>query len=71
MGESMLKENLFTGESQAVPEISPEMLARLKKEDMKQAVVERFRTCNETPAVRTAARRRTRSPYWRPADEEC
>ena len=67
----MLKENTLTGESQIVPEISPEMLAKLKKEDMKQAVVERFRSSNEPPVVRTAARRATRSPYWRPADEEC
>jgi hypothetical protein len=67
----MLKESVLIEESQAVPEISPEMLAKLKKEDMKQAVVERFRGHNQTPAARTIARRGARSPYWRPADEEC
>ena len=67
----MLNESVLTEESQAAPEIGPEMLAKLKKEDMKQAVVERFRRHNETTVGRTAARLRTRSPYWRPADEEC
>lgn len=66
----MLKENVLIEESQAVPEISPEYLAKLKKEDMKQAIVERFRS-SEAPAVRTAARHGARSSYWRPADEEC
>ncbi len=66
----MLKENVLTEESQAVPGISPEFLAKLKKEDMKQAIVERFRS-SETSAVRTTARRGVRSPYWRAADEEC
>jgi hypothetical protein len=63
----MLKESAVMEEIQAVPEISPEYLSKLKKEDMKQAVVERFRTKNEAPA----ARRGIRSAYWRPADEEC
>ncbi|HEY1730279.1 MAG TPA: hypothetical protein VGG15_00930 [Terriglobales bacterium] len=67
----MLKENVLTEESQAVPEISPEYLAKLKKEDMKEAVVERFRSSSETPAVRTAMRRGDRSPQWHSADEEC
>ena len=66
----MLKEGVLIDDSQAVPEINPEMLARLKKEDMKQAVVERFRRRNETP-VHPATRHGVRSPYWRPADEEC
>jgi hypothetical protein len=67
----MLKESVLIEESQAVPEISPELLAKLKKEDMQQAVVERFRTKNEAPAACTPARRGIRSPHWRPADEEC
>ena len=48
----MLKESAVMEEIQAVPEISPEYLSKLKKEDMKQAVVERFRTKNEAPAAR-------------------
>lgn len=66
-----MKPNTLIEESQAVAEISPDTLAKLKKEDMKLAVVERFRGCNDTPTTRTAARRGTRSPHWRPADEEC
>jgi len=53
----------------AAPAIQPEMLTKLKKEDMKQAVVERFRATSEAPA--TKAKERKRSPYWRAADEEC
>ena len=51
----MLKENVLTDESQTVPEISPELLAKLKKEDMQQAVVERFRSKSEAPAARPPA----------------
>lgn len=67
----MLKASVLTEESQAVPEISPELLAKLKKEDMQQAVVERFRSKSEAPATRRPARHGARSAYWRPADEEC
>lgn len=67
----MLKECVLTEESQAAPAISPELLAKLKKEDMKQAVVERFRSKSEAFASRTAARHNARSSNWRPADEEC
>ena len=63
----MFKENVLVEESQAVPEISPELLAKLKKEDMQQAVVERFRSSNTQPTARGGAR----PSQWRPADEEC
>ena len=53
------------------PAISPDFLAELKKEDMEQAVVERFRSDAETPTAATAARHGARSSNWRPADEEC
>jgi hypothetical protein len=67
----MLKESVLIEESQVVPEISPEYLAELKKEDMRQAVVERFRSKSEAHAAGMAARHGARSAYWRPADEEC
>ena len=54
----------------AAPAITPEMLGKLKKEDMKQAVVERFKAGNEA-GVNPAARPRKRSPHWQTADEEC
>jgi hypothetical protein len=43
----------------------------LRKHDMRVAVVERFRTTSDAPAQRTAIKAHTRSPHWRPADEEC
>jgi hypothetical protein len=53
------------------PALTPDMLASIRKEDMKQAIVERFRIHVEAVAPRTAARAGQRSPYWQPADEEC
>ncbi len=67
----MLKANVLTEENQAVPEISPEYLVKLRKEDMKQAIVERFRTSKANPEARKAVRPGSRSAHWRPADEEC
>lgn len=67
----MQNDKVVVEESQAAPPITPEGLAMLKKEDMRQAVVERFRRTSEAPAPRKTARSRTRSPYWRPADDEC
>lgn len=66
-----MKESALIEESQEIPEISPEYLARLKKEDMKQAVVERFRSKSDAPTARSVARHSARSVNWRPADEEC
>jgi hypothetical protein len=67
----MLEENVLTEESQAIPEISPELLAKLKKADMQQAVVERFSSKSEASAAGQAARHGAHSPNWRPTDEEC
>ena len=67
----MQKKGMITEENAAAPAIRPDQLAKLKKEDMKLAIVERFRCKPAMPASRTAARHGARSPYWRPADEEC
>ena len=67
----MLKDNVMTGESQALPAISPDFLVELKKEDMAQAVVERFRKPAPKPIAANTTRKGTRSPNWRAADEEC
>lgn len=45
-------------ENPAAPALEPEMLAELKKEDMQQAVVERFQVNTKTPATRTKAGKR-------------
>lgn len=67
----MLKNSAVLDENQPAEPIKPELLARLRKEDMRVAVVERFRRTSDAPAKHVATKARTRSPYWRPADEEC
>lgn len=67
----MLKNSAVLDENQPAEPIKPELLAKLRKEDMRVAVVERFRRTSDAPAKHTATRVHTRSPYWRPADEEC
>ena len=66
----MQKNNVVIDDAPAAPAITPDMLGKLKKEDMKQAIVERFKAAVEAPAPRTGKERK-RSPYWQAADEEC
>jgi len=66
----MAKTNAVLDDAPAAPAITPEMLSKLKKEDMQQAVVERFKAAVEAPAPRTCNPRK-RSPNWQPADREC
>jgi hypothetical protein len=54
-----------------VPALTPGMLASIRKEDMKQAIVERFQVRVKAAAPRIVARAGQRSPYWQPTDEEC
>jgi len=65
----MSNTNIDVEDAPAAPAIQPETLAQLKKANIKQAILERFKDSVEAPAARTAVRRR--SPYWQPADEEC
>ena len=58
-------------EEEAAAPITPETLTEIKNEDMQQAVVERFKVKTRTSALRSIVNQRKRSPYWRPADEEC
>jgi hypothetical protein len=67
----MPKKSVVLDEVPAAPAITPDLLAQLKKEDMKQAIVERFRSGRESAVTRNAQRPGKRSPHWRPADEEC
>ena len=64
----MLNNKVIVGDAPAAPSLTPDLLAKLKKEDMKQAIVERFSGEVRPP---TSGARRRRSPYWQPADEEC
>jgi hypothetical protein len=67
----MLKSKITQEETPAAPAITPDLLSQLRKEDMKQAIVERFSVRAEAPAPRSAVRSGARSPYWQPADDEC
>ena len=66
----MLKKKAVINEAPAAPALTPDLIAKIRKEDMKQAVVERFSgaTAATSPA---ATKARKRSPYWQPADQEC
>ena len=64
----MRKNNVLLDDEPA-PAITPDTLSKVKKEDMKQAVVERF--SGEKPSKRTPTKIRRRSPYWVPVDEGC
>jgi len=67
----MLKSNLTQEGPLAAPAITPDLLSRLRKEDMKQAIVERFSVRAKAKTPRSAVRSGARSPYWQPADDEC
>ena len=67
----MLNNKVVPEVDQAAPAIRPEMLQELKKNDMEQAVVERFKSDVELPAHRAAARHGVRTSAWRSADDEC
>jgi hypothetical protein len=65
----MRKNNVAIEDAPAAPALTPEMVSTIKKEDMRQAVFERFSSPAESP--RTAAKTRKRSPHWQPADDQC
>jgi hypothetical protein len=67
----MLKNSAVLDETQPAEPIKPELLAKLKREDMRVAVVERFRTTSDAPSKHRTIKAHTRSLHWRPADEEC
>jgi len=54
----MQDKNVVISENPAAPAIKPEMLAELKKEDMEQAVVERFRIRGAGPNPRLKVKQR-------------
>jgi hypothetical protein len=48
------------------PAITPEIISKIKKEDMKQAVVEKF--SGKAAAKRTAGKIRQQPPDWQPSE---
>jgi len=65
----MRKNKVVVDDAPAAPALTPDLIAKIKKEDMKQAVVERF--SRKAVVQPSAPNMRKRSPYWQRADEEC
>jgi hypothetical protein len=61
----------FTIDETSAPAITPDLLTELKKQDMKQAIVERFSYRAKAVSPETKVASRPRSPYWQPVDDEC
>ena len=66
----MLRSGFAIDETSA-PAITADLVAEMKKRDMKQAVVERFSYRAKAVPTETKVQTKVRSPYWRPVDEEC
>ncbi len=66
----MLRSGFAIDETSA-PAITPDLLSEMKKQDMKQAIVERFSYRAKAVAPEIGVRSKERSPYWQPVDEEC
>jgi len=65
-----VKKSVALEDAPAAPALTPDMGSKIKKEDMKQAIVERFSGSSNSVAPR-AARPKKRSPHWQPADDQC
>ncbi|MGA2689970.1 MAG: hypothetical protein ABSE85_18065 [Candidatus Korobacteraceae bacterium] len=52
----MPKNNVVVEDEAAAPALTPDMMSKIKKEDMQQAVVERFRVKTQAAEKRTATR---------------
>jgi hypothetical protein len=63
----MLHKSTAGNHTSAVPE--PELVADVKKAEMKRTILQRF--CYRAEAVTPDAKPRKHSPYWQPVDEEC
>ncbi|MGA2903226.1 MAG: hypothetical protein ABSD98_05325 [Candidatus Korobacteraceae bacterium] len=67
----MRKNNVVLEDGPAAPALTPDLVSKIKKEDMKQAIVERFSGSRESTAPRTPTGSKKRSPYWQAADDQC
>ena len=57
----MQKNNVVMEDEAAAPELTPDMMSKIKKDDMKQAIVERFGGRTKPPETRTPTRTGKRS----------
>lgn len=65
----MLYKSARTDDSSATAVLEPELMADVKKAEMKQAILERY--CYRAQTVTPDVQPKARSPYWQPVDEEC
>jgi hypothetical protein len=61
----------FASDETSAPAITPDLLGEMKKQDMKQAIVERFSYRAKAASAQAGVRSKERSPAWQPVDEEC
>jgi hypothetical protein len=66
----MLRSGIAIDQTPA-PATTPDLVAEMKKQEMKQAIVERFSYRAKAVSTETRVRIKERSPYWQPVDEEC
>ena len=66
----MLRSGFAIDETSA-PAITPDQLGEMKKQDMKQAIMERCSYRAKAVSPETKVQSRVRPPYWQPVDEEC
>ena len=66
----MLRSGFAIDETSA-PAITADLVAEMKKRDMKQAVVERFSYRAKAVPTETKVQTKVRSPYWQSVDDEC
>jgi hypothetical protein len=65
----MLHKSTRTNDSSATAALEPDIVADMRKTEMKQAILERF--CYRAKAVTPDVQAKPRSPYWQPVDYEC
>ena len=63
----MLQKGIIS-EDAVVGVLTPDLIADMKKEDMKQAIAERF---SYRATAKSMEARKARSPFWQAVDEEC
>ena len=57
------------GNNSSAAVLEPDLVADVKKAEMKQAILERF--CYRAKTVTPDVQPKKHSPYWQPVDDEC
>jgi hypothetical protein len=61
--------HISNADSSATAVLEPDLDVDVRKTEMKPAILLRF--CYRETTVTPAVRKKVRSPYWQPVDEEC